>query len=536
MVSETRTYDTPRYQANSALEPNLWVLLLVTFAGHEVVNLISPYGFQRDEFLYLAMGDHLRWWRMDFPPFIALASNITRGLFGTAIWSIRLLPALAAALVVVMAAVTVRAFAPLTAAAASDGAAPRARWLAWLAPLAVLTSPVFLRSGNLFQPVVFDQLWWTAALLSLAMRQLTGNVRWWLAVGAALGLGLLTKFSIVFIGVGIVTGVLLTPMRRDLLTPWPWLALLLALAIGAPSLVGQMQLDFPIRWQMRDLQAGQLGRRSYGAFLAEQLPMVGPMQALLALVGLGWLLMARAAAPVRAVGIAVLVSWIVLTVQRGKGYYGAPVYPTLYAAGAVAVGAVALRRRWFAPTAALLMVAYALGALPVALPILSPARTAAWAAALGETGSTRTNYGTTLPLPQDFADMLGWPEQVAAVGEEWNAMPQPEQQETVLAATNYGRAGALDFYGAQHRLPRVVSGAGSYWFFGPGEKPGTRLLILGAYPEQLSMLYKRCTLLREVRNAWGVEEERVVPITRCEGPRQPLQAAWPSLNPALERE
>ena len=71
-------------------------LSAITFVLHLVVNLLSPYGFQRDEFLYMAMGRHLQFWRMDFPPFIALLSQVQRFLLGDSIVAIRFAPAVAA--------------------------------------------------------------------------------------------------------------------------------------------------------------------------------------------------------------------------------------------------------------------------------------------------------------------------------------------------------------------------------------------------------------------------------------------------------
>lgn len=518
-------------------------LAATVLLGHVIVNVISPFEFHRDEFLYLAMGEHLRLWRMDFPPFIAMVGRATRAILGDALTAIRLGSAVASALLVLSTAVAASLMSALTADVPEAAAAPRrapAPWVPWLATIAVITAPVFLRAGNLFQPVVFDQLWWTAALLALLMRQQSRDARWWLGVGAALGVGLLTKFSIGFIGVGIVLGTVLTPLRRDLLTPWPWVALLLALAIGSPSLVGQMRLEFPIRWQMRDLQAGQLGVRSPLAFFAEQPGLVGPAL-LLAIAGGAWLVFARTAAPMRAIGIAVLASWCLLALNRGKAYYGAPVYPMLFAAGAVAVATAVptwsatvhatWRRRAAVSLGALMLLLFPI-ALPIALPVLSPERTARYIAALGVSESTRTNYGTTLALPQDFADMLGWRAMVEALAQEWSALPASDRADAVVLAGSYGRAGAIDFYGPRYGLPPVVSPAGSYWFFGPGNKPGRLVLALGVSKAELAPFMAHCDELKFIGTPLGVEEERRVPITRCVGPKSPLQLLWPALHPS----
>ena len=500
---------------------SVWWLALALFVAHVVVNRSSAFEFQRDEFLYLAMGDHLRWWHMDFPPFIALLANVTRAIAGDSLVAIRIGPAIAASLLVVAAARAARMLGGSTAAQ-------------WLAALAIVVAPVVLRPGMLFQPVIFDQLWWTCALLALIQRQRSDDARWWMAVGVSLGLGLLTKFSIAFIGIGIVAGVLSTPLRRDLLTRWPWLALLIALAIGSASLLGQVNLHFPIIWQMRDLNAGQLGRRGVTAFVSEQPLLPGPVAFAMAVVGWIWMSWGNRASTTRAAAIAMLVSWLLLSWNRGKGYYGAPVYPLLIAAGAVAMSQlspVRLRRVLIAVTALLLVTLSAI-VLPLVLPVQSPPATAQYAKRLGLDVATRTNYGTSLQLPQDFADMLGWEALVRATADEWSKLPDNDRARAVITARNYGEAGALDHYGPRYGLPRVVSGAGSYWFFGPGDLPGDVMISLGERMNVLMQLYSECHLQRVVGTVWAVDEEQRVPITLCRGPRQSLQAVWPSFDPA----
>lgn len=505
----------------SSKPARIWWLALALFMAHVAINKWSAFEFHRDEFLYLAMGDHLQWWRMDFPPFMASLANVSRALAGDSLVAIRLGPAIAASMLVLLSAHTARRL----------GGSVQSQWIA---AIAVAASPVVLRAGLLFQPVIFDQLWWTCALVALIAREQSDDPRWWIAIGLALGFGLLTKLSIAFVGVGIVVAMIVTPLRRDLRTRWPWIALLIALTIGSASIVGQIRMDYPILWQMRDLKAGQLERRALWAFFAEQPTMTGPIGFVLSMIGVWWMLRSTRAGFTRSAAIAMIVSWIWLSLSRGKGYYGAPIYPVALAAGSVAVAELARDRFRFpvqAATSALLILV-GLIAFPLALPILSVSSTASYASRLNMTGATRTNYGTTLPLPQDFADMLGWKAMAVATSTAWNALSAADRNVAVLAARNYGEAGALDHYGKRLGLPRVVSGDGSYWFFGPGERRGDVLLVLGEEPAEMQPLFDTCTRLQTVGTEWAVEEERQVPITLCRGAKQSLQSVWPRFDPS----
>ena len=519
-------------EQNSTVRPPLASRALAalgafTVALHVLVNRFSPYGFQRDEFLYMAMGRHLRLWRMDFPPFIAMLSEAERFVFGDSMIAIRLAPALAAGLLVLLAGLIARELRG-------------GKFAQILAALTVATSPLFLRTGDLFQPVVLDQLWWTLALYALVRlganapsdRTFSAGPQWWIVLGVACGLGLLTKFSLLFFGAALAAALIIAPQRRVLLTPWPWMAAVIAFVIGSPSIVGQVLLGYPVVSQMNALQHSQLERVSAWSFVGGQFYL--GLAALLALIGAMYLVLADRMRAFRAVGWTCIGAFLLLLVLHGKSYYIGPIYPTLFAAGAVAFERWTERRdRTLAIVARAgmiaVLVAYAAIAAPLELPIFSKEATAAFASRSGMSGATKTNQGVPLKLPQDYADMLGWPELAQAVAHAYDSLPAEKRAQVVLIGENYGEAGALEYYGPRLGLPRVVSAAGSYWFFGPGEKPGTVAISLGVTKEDLEKFFDTVTPAGRVINTWGVPEESDVSIYVAEHPRTTLQALWPSL-------
>jgi 4-amino-4-deoxy-L-arabinose transferase-like glycosyltransferase len=462
------------------------------------------------------MGRHLRLWAMDFPPAIAIVAEIVRTGLGDSLLAIRLVPALAGTLLLVLAALIAREL---------GGGRPAQS----LAALGVLASPLFLRSANLFQPVVLDQLTWTVALYALVRLCREPAPRWWVLLGAALGVGLLTKFSAAFIGLAILLAMFATPRRAWLRTPWPWLAALLALGIGSPSLVGQLRLDFPVLAQMADLRHSQLERVTPLEFVTAQL-LWGPAT-LVAFAGLGALLLLPALERFRVVGWTCAWAFILLLALHGKPYYVGPVHPTLLAAGGVALERVGsarlgpIARRGAAAALVLFMAAL----LPIGLPILPPEDMARYARAIGATAALRTNTGEAERLPQDFADMIGWEEQVRAVAAVYRSLPAADRERAVLVAGNYGEAGALDFFGPRYGLPAVVSPTGSYWFFGPGQKPGDIVVAIGAERVDLQPLFRAVEARGRVTSGWSVAEERDLTIFVARGPHRTLQEIWPSL-------
>jgi hypothetical protein len=358
-------------------------------------------------------------------------------------------------------------------------------------------------------------------------------------LGIAGGLGLLTKFSILFLGAATALALLVGPLRRTLLTARPWLVVGVALLIGAPSVVGQLRLGWPVAGQLHELRTTQLVHVGVPDFLAGQLVLLGPA-IVLAVAGAFALFAARWARPARTAALAAVGAFLLLLALHGKAYYAGPIYPLLFAGGAVLLEQGMSRDRVYRAGAALrlgvtaaVLTVYGLVTLPVAVPLLTPAQTARWATALGAGAVTRTNTGDVLALPQDFADMLGWPELARAVGEAYAKLPPEQQADVTIVAANYGQAGALEFYAPRVGIPGAVSPAGSFWFFGPGERVGDPLLTVGVPASSLLGNCARVVPLGIVSHPdtrWQVREEQNVPLYLCEGPVPSLRERWDSLR------
>jgi 4-amino-4-deoxy-L-arabinose transferase-like glycosyltransferase len=494
----------------------VWGLAALFLLLHVVTSLVSPYGFQRDEFLYFAMGDHLRLWRMDFPPLIAVVARTTRFLLGDAMVALRLPSGLAASGIVVLAALLAR---ELGGGRLAQG----------FAALAVVGSVFFQRAGTLFQPVILDALWWTVAFYALARlcRDAAPAPRWWLLLGLAGGVGLLTKFSILFLGFGVLIALLLTRLRRTLATRWPWVVLLIALALGSPSLVGQLRLGWPVVGQMRGLEAGQLVHVSIAGFFLIQL-MFGPAM-LVAACGALALLFAPGLRRFRPIGWTCVVVWATIVALHGKAYYVGATYPVLFAAGGVALDSLGRGRlrRWLGGLALGATGAYGLLVLPLGVPIVAPAPLERYVHAIGAVEALRDNQGHLLHLPQDYADMLGWKDRVAAVASAYRALPPLERAQAVIIANNWGEAGALEFYGPRDGLPPVVCAAGSFWFFGPGTRPGAVAVTIGESRQGLERLFDSVVAGPHLVNPLTVREEQDLTIYVCRKPKMTLQEIWP---------
>jgi hypothetical protein len=515
----------PNEAAPPRLATSVWLIAFVFLGVHLLPQ--PGYGFHRDEFLYLAMGDHLHLFRMSFPPMIALLAETARALPIDLLAAVRLLPALAGVTVVLLTALICREL----------GGGRRAQVLA---AVAVLVAPLFVRAALLFQPVVFEQLWWTIAVLALAKLLAGRDRRWWLVLGAAVGLGALTKVSVVFLGAGLLVAIAFSPLRRDFRIPYKsephsrfgWPAVMVATVLAIPSVTGQIAWSWPALVQMQALKATQLGHFNRLDFVVGQFMNLGP-GAPLWLIGLIALLVTPALRRFRPLGLLSLAIFLLLLLGGGKDYYFGPLDTLLIAAAACVIGTWVdrgSRRAVFAGILAFLILGGAV-LLPMGVPILPPPQMARYSAALGITQATRTNYGTTLPLPQDYADMTGWPELADAVATVFHSLPPDEQARATIFGVNYGRAGAVALFGRQLGLPYPISVHGDFYLWGPGDRSGDPTIVVGGEADVLRKYCDDVTEAARAKNPWGVDEEQDVPILVCRRPKMDLPALFRKLGP-----
>jgi len=117
-----------------------------------------------------------------------------------------------------------------------------------------------------------------AMMWALTRLNESGNPRWWLAAGVFAGLALLSKFTVVMLIPAVLAFMLVPDWRgRWLLSPYPWLAALIALVLFLPVLIWNAQHDWAsFRFQMvRATATHELSLRTVADFIGLQLGLVG---------------------------------------------------------------------------------------------------------------------------------------------------------------------------------------------------------------------------------------------------------------------
>src|SRR3989442_11914008 len=153
-----------------------------------------------------------------------------------------------------------------------------------------------------------DLLLWPVAALALFSALGSGRARDWMSLGVVLGLGLLNKLSVLWLGAGIAAGLVLTPHRRVVLTPGPWIASAVAGALFLPHVAWQAAHAWPTLEFMRNATGAKMAPVSPVEFVSRQVLAVGPANLLVWLPGLAFGLFARAGRPSR------ILAWVYLAV------------------------------------------------------------------------------------------------------------------------------------------------------------------------------------------------------------------------------
>ena len=480
---------------------------------------IRGYGWFRDEFYYLACAAHLDWGYVDHPPMVAVLTRLTQLLLGDSIVALRLPPILAHAVAVFVTGMLARGF----------GAR---RYGQALAAMCVMFAPVLLALTGYVSMNAYDIVCWTLLAWLLQRMVATGDPRWWALFGVVAGLGLENKHSVLFLGFGLVVGLVIAGPRRFLMSRWVVLGGAIAAAIVAPNVIWEIRHGWPTLEFMANATATKNVAMAPGTFLLEQVKQVSPFAAPIWIAGLAWLLLAREARQWRVFGLGYLAILGVFLLTAAKPYYLAPYYPILFAAGGRVADNLVEWPVWQAPLRALLVGLVAIGgniALPLALPVLSEEALIAYMDRIHSKPAAEERHAQSV-LPQFFADMHGWRELVDAVAVAAGTLTPEERRQSIVFTGNYGQAGAIWWLGRGRALPPVASGHNNYWLWGPGTDHVAAIIVVGGTAAEHEKACGRVTEVARMHAAYAMPYEADKSIFVCRDLKESVATLWPTLK------
>jgi Dolichyl-phosphate-mannose-protein mannosyltransferase len=506
MPFPARTPDVVATQAPSPSVPRTEHLaLLVMSAAIALLHIATNnrYGFHRDELQFLSDARHLAWGYVSYPPFTPFVEHIGLALFGLSMVGLRLFSVIAQATVVYVSGLMARELGG-------------GRLAQVAAALTVALSPLPLFSGTEFQYTSFDILWWVLIAYFTIRLLRSEDPRWWLAVGAAVGLGLLTKYAIVFYVAGVVAGAVLTNARRYLLSKWFWAGIAVALLIFLPNFLWLVRNDF-ISYHflqhihMRDVNQG----RGRGFFQGQVLLNVNLFATPLWIAGLVFYLRDRR---YRMLAWMYMVPVAMFYFSKGRFYYVSATYPMLLAMGAVA------GERWVnglrKPARLTLEIVFFTGVVAVGAYVCALVIPIAPAGPLRDFALARNG---------DLREEIGWDDLVQTVAAIRDSLPSDQQSSVGIVVGNYGEQGAIELLGPAYHLPPPISLTNSAWLRGYPTPPPSTLIVVGFGEEQANHAFTGCRIVGHEGNSLGIrnEESSYHPqIFICGPPRKGWPQFW----------
>ncbi len=500
--------------------PVAWRLLLglalIKLAVHLVAAGPLAWGYMTDELYYLDSIDRLDWGFVDHPPFSIVVLGAVRALLGDSPLAIRVLPALLGSSTVMLTGLMAREM----------GGGRSAQGLAALAALATLVS---LAMCSFYSMNAIDLALWAVATW-LVLRILNGtDRRLWLLLGAVMGVGLLNKLSMLWFGMGLGVGLLLTPERRWLRTPWPWVAGAVGVVCMVPFVVWQSRHGWPFIEFNRNAALYKVGRVSPLDFVSEQVLAVNPVVAPLVLGGVIWCFLTADGRRYRAAAW-VFVSVLLMLAFSGSArpHYLAPAYPIALAAGGVAVEGLARGRWWVMGAAATALVIVAAVGAPLAMPILSPDATVTYQNALGIRPRDEIERGGTLPMHLGLE--LHAEAVLKPIQEVFESLSADERSRVEILTSYFGETGAVNILGRKRGLPRAIGRHNQYGLWGPGNASGELMIVVHGSEVDLHEWFTTCERRAEIDCPFCMELLQAQAVYLCHHARRPLRELWPQMR------
>jgi hypothetical protein len=514
-----KTYDPTSDSAlvprpGTGTSPWTYVFLVGLMAFYVVLQMASiNYGFHRDELYYIIMSQRLDFGYLELPALAPFLLSLVRAVLGTTLASVHLLPALSGAALIF---ITFRMAKEL----GGGGLA------AILAAVATALAPQYIGSDSIYSYDYLDKLAWVLALYFLLLYFKRGAERYLCLFGLAMGLGLLSKVSIVFLGAVFLAALALTGYRKLFARPTLYTAGGLAFVFVVPYLIWQTVHH----WPTLEFYGHYASGKTYPYTLLEsfftQVLNMNPLTLPLWATGLVffWTKDKGRYRPLTLMYVFLFGGFYAI---QAKSYMIAPFYTVLYAGGAVVLIGEARRaaRRWAGVAYAVLIALLGVYVAPRARPLLPVEAYLRYAH--GRLGFRQERLELR-DLPQHFADRFGWPEFVDKCREVYESLPPEDKKEAVFLTANYGEASAINFYGTRFGLPEALSGHNQYYLWGPRGHSGRVVIVfrMGSREDLLNYFDSVAEAARtEVKHAMPYESGQ--PIFVCRGIKIPLALAWP---------
>jgi hypothetical protein len=368
-----------------------------------------------------------------------------------------------------------------------------------------------------------------SALLVHIWLRASENRNQWLLWGVALGLGLLNKWSILWLLAGMGLGMLASKRRVELKNWQPWAGLLIGFLVFSPHIVWQAQNNWPGFEFTHNAYALKMAPVPPWSFILTQIVVMNCCAFPLWAAGFFGSRRDPRLECFKPLTLAFYtVAAVLMLAGKSRQNYLSPAYACIIPVAAywvyihfntwLAKLRGRINRRKATRLAAGFFLFSGLAHAVLALPIL-PAHDLAsiYRLAPSPPNAEKSPAGSL----QGYADTCGWKEMADAASTAYKALPPSYRAQAVFLAYNYGEAAALEHYG----LPRVICSHNTFWMWGAKNWNGKVAIYVGQ-GGVYDGFFRQSTIVGHAKPSWAVPEENGMAIRVLRDLKIPVSEFW----------
>lgn len=465
----------------------------------------SHSGFQRDELLHIEAGKHLAWGYIEFPPLIGLLAFIQNLFNSNAVYIHHLFAHIASLLIIIYVAKIVIALGGKNQAI-------------FLVLLSILIAPGFGRSQQLFQPVVFSQLFWVLSFYQLLLYGKYLDKKYLLYLTIFTTIGLLFKYDLLFFIFGLPSLFFFQRTRAAIVREKIWLYIAVAFIALFPNIHWQYTNNFPALQMFSRLYETQLNHISRIENLKNLLLAINPVTIVLIIPAVYYMLKLKHTDILKPLVYAIVFSFLLLVFFNGKSYYFLPIMLTILPFGGLFWEQLVFQKKKWAiyPIAAILLLGILL--IPFGMPVYSFQK---MLSSIQKYETKKVDGGKFAIAYDEYYSNDNWKQTMIQLKKVYDSLPENEKSHTLIWGKHYAQAGAINLFGKEYNLPKAFSYHGSFYSWAPkGKMPNTLLALSYQIGDYFNPFFEEMLLIKTIYNPYADNEEELYQrIYICKKPK-----------------
>lgn len=490
------------------MSKNVKIIIVVFCLLKITLHLISDThsGFQIDEFLYIESGNHLSPGYMEFPPIIGLLAFLQNLFKSQSLFIHHLFSHIASIVIMIFT----------TKIAIEFGGKEKA---VFLLLLGLIIAPSFGRSQQLFQPVVFSQLFGVLSFYHLAKFTKSLDKKNLIYLVLFSIFGFLTKYDSIFFIFGLLSLLLFEKTRNALVRNKFWIYLAVGTIFIIPNIIWQVKNDFPALQMFERLNETQLEKVSKIENLVGLLISINPINIPFLLIPAILFFFKKENKHLLPIFISIILSFSLLFLKNGKFYYFFPIILTLLPFGAVVLENIILqKRKWLFYPITILMV-FGIVFVPFGMPVYSFNRYLKKIYPFEKKKIKNGKFGVKY---DEYYSEERTKSTLINLKKIYDSLPETERKKCSIWGKHYSQAGLVSLYRETYKLPKAFSYHGSFYSWAPskGKMPETVIAISYDIDNFFEDYFGEVKLVKTIYNPYSENEEQLFQhIYICKQPK-----------------